>query len=147
MSNTTIANVPHAKSADKKENEFGLLKVLCTDNLSHSMLEWTNTHCDQVGETQVTKTDLDTFAGLEMAMALSKEDTIKDNCPQNPSSGIMILACNHGAASDFQFDQAHKYSHHVLRDFLSYNMKVFTHDPEHDPDHDSYPFPHSIPNT
>ena len=53
----------------KKENEYRLFKLFYTDNLRDNILQWTKTRCGRVGETQVTKNDLDTFIGLEMAIA------------------------------------------------------------------------------
>ena len=45
----------------EKENEHGIFKLFYTNHLRDNMLQWTNTHCNQEGEIQVTKNDLETF--------------------------------------------------------------------------------------
>ena len=78
MSSLDFSQPKIVESAHEKNGEIGLFELSHSNSLQNSMLRWSNDISTHAACFKMPTSEFETFAGLELAMAMHKCDNIKD---------------------------------------------------------------------
>ena len=78
ITSTKLTQPLAIKTAYETNGEIGLFKLLYSQSLQNSMLEWSNNVNARTTHFEMSAKEFSIFAGLELAMSLHKCDNIKD---------------------------------------------------------------------
>lgn len=87
ISSTNIQNLNTAKTAFENKKERGLFNLFFTENLTDTIVDWTNSNYARTGTQTICKNDVNTFIGLELAMSLKKGGNIEEHWSKEPFLG------------------------------------------------------------
>ena len=78
ITSTKLTQPSIIKSAHERNGEVGLFKLLHSQSLQNSILEWSNNANARTTHFEMTAKEFSIFTGLELAMLLHKCDNVKD---------------------------------------------------------------------